>query len=87
MRLGEYRLHCDGAPELLFTENETNTERLFASRNKVRFVKDAINDFIVHGRKDAVNPTRVGTKAAAHYSFTIEPGASEIGSALVRPRG
>src|SRR5687768_12065573 len=75
--LGEYKLHCDGAPDLLFTENETNTERLFASRNKVRFVKDAINDFVVHGRKEAVNPTRAGTKAAAHYSFTIEPGASE----------
>ena len=39
------------------------------------FVKDGINDFIVHGRTTAVNPDRVGTKAAAHYAFTIEPGA------------
>ncbi|HEX4630007.1 MAG TPA: hypothetical protein VH188_03510, partial [Chthoniobacterales bacterium] len=75
--LGEYKLHCDGSPELLFTENETNTERLFASPNKVKFVKDGINDFVVHGRQDAVNRERVGTKAAAHYPFTIAPGASE----------
>src|SRR4051794_7382989 len=75
--LGEYKLHCDGCPDLLFTENETNTERLFASRNKVKFVKDGINDFIVNGRQDAVNRGRVGTKAAAHYPFTIAPGGSE----------
>jgi hypothetical protein len=75
--LGEYKLHCDGRPDLLFTENETNTERLFSSRNKVKFVKDGINDFIVDGRKDAVNRERVGTKAAAHYPFTIAPGGSE----------
>jgi Glycosyl hydrolase family 63 C-terminal domain len=75
--LGEYKLHCDGSPELLFTENETNTERLFASRNQVKFVKDGINDFIVYGRQDAVNRERVGTKAAAHYPFTIAPGGSE----------
>jgi len=75
--LGEYKLHCDGSPKLLFTENETNTERLFSSRNKVKFVKDGINDFIVHGRQDAVNRERVGTKAAAHYPFTIAPGGSE----------
>jgi Glycosyl hydrolase family 63 C-terminal domain len=75
--LGEYKLHCDGSPELLFTENETNAERLFSSRNKVKFVKDGINDFIVHGRQDAVNRERVGTKAAAHYPFTIASGGSE----------
>jgi hypothetical protein len=75
--LGEYKLHCDGTPDLLFTENETNTERLFSARNKVKFVKDGINDFIVDGRKEAVNPERAGTKAAAHYPFIIEAGGSE----------
>ena len=75
--LGEYKLHCDGRPNLLFTENETNTERLFSSPSKTRFVKDGINDFVVDGRQDAVNHERVGTKAAAHYHFTIAPGASE----------
>jgi hypothetical protein len=76
--LGDYKLHCEGARDLLFTENETNTERLFASPNRFRFVKDGINDFIVHGRQEAVNPELCGTKAAAHYAFTIEPGASKV---------
>jgi hypothetical protein len=76
--LGDYELHCEGAKELLFTENETNSERLFSSPNRSRFVKDGINDFIVHGRTEAVNPELAGTKAAAHYAFTIPPGESEV---------
>src|SRR5436190_1124589 len=76
--LGEYKLHCEGARELLFTENETNSERLFASPNRTPFVKDGINDFIVHGRREAVNPDQVGTKAAAHYAFRIASGASQV---------
>jgi hypothetical protein len=76
--LGEYKLHCEDAEDLLFTENETNTERLFSSPNRHRFVKDGINDCVVHGRKEAVNPERIGTKAAARYAFSIEPGASKI---------
>jgi hypothetical protein len=75
--LGDYELHCEEAPELLFTENETNTERLFAFPNRSPFVKDGINDFVVHGRKQSANPERTGTKAAAHYGFTIAPGASK----------
>jgi hypothetical protein len=74
--LGEYKLHCDGARELLFTGNETNNERLFASPNANCFVKDGINDFIVNGNRSGVNPEQVGTKAAAHYAFLIDPGAS-----------
>jgi hypothetical protein len=77
-KLGDYKLHCEDARDILFTENETNTERLFASPNKHPFVKDGINDFIVDGRTDAVNPEHVGTKAAAHYQFMIEPGASAV---------
>jgi hypothetical protein len=76
-RLGEYKLHCEGKPDLLFTENETNSELLFSAPNRQPFVKDGINDFIVHGRTAAVNPERIGTKAAAHYPFTIEAGASK----------
>ncbi|HYJ03597.1 MAG TPA: hypothetical protein VEX43_00560, partial [Chthoniobacterales bacterium] len=76
--LGDYELHCADARELLFTGNETNSERLFSSPNRSPFVKDGINDFIVQGRREAVNPECVGTKAAAHYAFTIQPGASEV---------
>jgi hypothetical protein len=59
---------------LLFTENETNLNRLYGAENPTVYVKDGINDYIVHGRRDAVNLAQEGTKAAAHYSLTIEPG-------------
>jgi Glycosyl hydrolase family 63 C-terminal domain len=74
--LGQYRLYCEGADEVLFTENESNIERLWGSPNANAFVKDAFHEFIVHGKKEAVNPGRTGTKAAAHYYFTIAPGDS-----------
>src|SRR6185436_6938689 len=67
-------LHCEGAPELLFTENETNNQRLFGRPNASPYTKDAINDYVVHGAVGAVNPEQTGTKAAAKYSLTIEPG-------------
>nr|MBA2449853.1 glucosidase [Chloroflexota bacterium] len=73
-RLGRYILACDGAPELLFTQNDTNVERLFGAPNPTPYVKDGIAEAIVHGRAEAVNPARVGTKAAAHYRLAIEPG-------------
>ncbi len=72
--LGPRRLFCDGAPELLFTENDTNLQRLYGSPNPTPYVKDGINDYLVHGRLDAVNPEQVGTKAAAHYRLTVAPG-------------
>jgi len=75
--LGDYNLHCEGARDLLFTENETNSERVFSLPNRQPFVKDGINDFIVDGKKGAVNPERIGTKAAAHYVVTIKPGDSQ----------
>jgi hypothetical protein len=71
---GRRWLHCDGAPDLLFTENETNYERLFGVANGSRYVKDGINEYVVHGRTNAVNPEHVGTKAAAHYANNIAPG-------------
>ncbi|WP_332449773.1 MGH1-like glycoside hydrolase domain-containing protein [Methanoculleus sp.] len=75
--LGERYLSCEGAPELLFTENETNTERLFGTPNATPFVKDGINDYIVEGRTDAVNPGGSGTKASAHYRLTLAPGEAQ----------
>src|SRR5262249_31745840 len=74
--LGQRFLACEGAAALLFTENETNVERLFRSPNRTPYVKDGINEYLVHGRRDAVNPSQTGTKAAAHYPLTVEAGAS-----------
>ncbi len=76
--LGQRWLYCEGMPELLFTENETNTERLFNSPNASPYVKDGINEYIVHGAQAAVNPEQSGTKAAANYSLTIRPGDSAV---------
>ena len=69
------RLICDDAPELLFCENESNSHRLWGSDAQGYF-KDGINDFVVRGRADAVNPEATGTKAAAHYRFLIAGGGS-----------
>ena len=63
-----------GHVPLLFTENETNHQRLFGSENRTRYVKDGINDYVVHGRREAVNPERNGTKAAAHYQISVPAG-------------
>jgi hypothetical protein len=71
---GPRYLFCDNSPELLFTENETNKQRLYGSENDSPFAKDGINDFIVHGKTDAVNPAKVGSKAAAHYKLALAPG-------------
>src|SRR6516164_9620511 len=65
--LGERYLYCDREAVLLFTENETNARKLFGGENRTPYVKDAINNFLVHGQTKAVNPKQVGTKAAAHY--------------------
>ena len=77
-KLGGRFLHCDGEATLLFTENETNTQRVFSTPNRRPYVKDAINDYVVHGKTDAVNPEQKGTKAAAHYRLTVKPGASRV---------
>ena len=80
--LSDRWLSCEGAPELLFTENETNVSRLFGGQNRSPWVKDGINDFVVSGAEHAVNPARHGTKAAARYRLHIEGG----GTATVRLR-
>jgi len=71
---GERWLYMEGVPNVLFTENETNVARLYGSDNASPYVKDSINDAIVHGRSDAVNPSQVGTKAAAHYAMNVPAG-------------
>jgi len=70
-QLGEYCLYCEGHAALLFTENETNNERLFGTDNPTPYVKDGINDYVVAGKHDAVNPENKGTKAAAHYRLQV----------------
>jgi hypothetical protein len=69
-------LYCEGSPRLLFTENETNNHRLFDAENASPYVKDGINDFVVHGVSSAVNPGDQGTKASAHYELLVPPGQS-----------
>src|SRR5207248_8945873 len=71
---GERWLYCEGTPELLFTENESNNQRLFGSSNSSPYVKDAINDYLVHGVQDAINSSQTGTKAAANYALTLQSG-------------
>ena len=76
--LGEIRLLCEGEPELLFTENETNNARLFGGQNATPYVKDAFDQYLVHQRREAVNPGRTGTKAAAHYRVNVGAGQSAV---------
>ena len=75
---GRHTLVFDSAPALLFTENETNCQRVFGAPNGAMFVKDGIHDCVVGGLAQAVNPARVGTKAAGHYVRSIESGASAV---------
>ncbi len=80
--LGEYTLACEGTPELLFTENESNTARLWGQPNESPYVKDAFHEYVVAGNAGAVNPAKTGTKAAARYILDVPAG----GSAVVRLR-
>jgi hypothetical protein len=76
-QLGGYTLQCDGAPELLFTENESNSRRLWHSENAAPYVKDAFHEYVISGNKEAVNPEKTGTKAAAHYVLDVPGGGSK----------
>jgi len=71
-----YHLYCEGRPELLFTENETNHRRLFQDGNGQSHAKDAFHEYLVHGKTDAVNPDQNGTKMAAHYTLEMASGES-----------
>ena len=72
---GRYHLTYEGDPELLFTDNDTNAERLFGAPNMAPYVKDAFHEYVVNGCRQAVNPEQQGTKAAARYRLTLAPGA------------
>jgi hypothetical protein len=74
--LGTYRLCCERPEKLLFTENESNLARLWGVPNPTPFVKDSINDAVVQDRPEIVNSNQVGTKASAHYKFTMSPNES-----------
>jgi hypothetical protein len=76
--IGEYYLYCSGDPQFLFTENETNTERLYGTPNATRYVKDGIDRFIVHRDGYAVNRDQRGSKAAAHYALNVEPAKPTV---------
>jgi hypothetical protein len=77
--LGKYTLFCEGEVPLLFAENETNHERLFpGQKNESQYVKDGINNFVVQGQRDAVNPDRKGTKVAAHYRTNLGAGQTKV---------
>src|SRR5437660_786102 len=78
----QLRLFCEGRPEFLFCENETNTQRLWGMDAPGQYFKDGINDYVVNGDLDAVNPERRGTKVAAHYRLNLAPE----GSARMRAR-
>jgi hypothetical protein len=74
--IGKRYLYCEGEVPLLFTENETNTQRIFGVPNRMSFVKDGINNYVVNGQPNAVNPEKTGTKVSAQYRVSIPPGES-----------
>jgi hypothetical protein len=77
--LGELILCCEGEVPLLFTENETNHERLFpGQKNESLYVKDGINNCVVQGNQAAVNPDKHGTKLAAHHRVKIDAGQAKV---------
>ena len=76
--LEEYYLYCDRPVPLLFTENESNNKRLFNTENASPYVKDGINNYIVNGQTDAVNPAQTGTKVSPHYALSVGAGETQV---------
>ena len=75
--LGKFHLYCDGVPELLFTDNDTNTKRLYNHDDGKVFYKDGINDYLITGKTTAINPGKRGTKAAANYDVSVPAQGSK----------
>ncbi|HVR40487.1 MAG TPA: glucosidase [Thermoanaerobaculia bacterium] len=73
-QLGPHIFEVPDGAKLLFTDNETNAERLYGSASRSKYVKDAFHRYIVNGEHNAVNPDNVGTKACAWMRFEVEPG-------------
>jgi hypothetical protein len=81
--LGERYLYCEGDVPLLFTENETNNERIFGTPNNSPYVKDGINNYVVEGNPQLGEPReKTGTKSAAHYQLNV--GAGKTASIRLR---
>src|SRR5215831_1751840 len=92
--LSAYSLHCEPPKEALFTENESNAMRLWNTPNPSPYVKDAFHEYVIGGRAETVNPARVGSKAAAHYVFSVDAGETVVvrlrlraGDAMAAPFG
>jgi hypothetical protein len=77
-KLGERYFSCEGDVPLLFTDNETNNERLFGVPNGSPYVKDGIHNYVIHGQQSAVNPQQRGTKVSPHYRLNIPAGESRV---------
>src|ERR1700746_3139888 len=77
-QLGTYLLRAEGTPTLVFCENETNFERLYSVNNPSPYRKDGIDDWLVRKNASAVNPSRTGTKAAAHYQLVIDGCGQQV---------
>ena len=71
---GNFQLHCEGTPDLLFCENETNERRLFGKTEAKGYFKDAFHEYLIQNRREAVNPQQTGTKAGASHDFAIPAG-------------
>jgi hypothetical protein len=83
--LGSYFLYGRHAAETLFTENESNAQRLWGAQDPSPYAKDSFHRYVVNGEKDAVNPAKMGTKFAAGHVVTVDPGQSvTIGMTLSR---
>ncbi|HEY3781133.1 MAG TPA: hypothetical protein VGL56_08635 [Fimbriimonadaceae bacterium] len=76
-RYGVYQIGIEGFPTTIFTENDTNVEKLYGVPNPNPYVKDAFHRYVVNGELDAVNPAQTGSKAAAIYDFELDPGESK----------
>jgi hypothetical protein len=85
--LGELTWYADGEAEWLFCDNATNCERVYGSPSEEPFWKDGINNYVVDGHSDAINPARTGTKAAAHYQLKLAPGATHTVRVRLGPDG
>jgi hypothetical protein len=76
--LGKRALQCEGNPDLLFTENESNASRLWEQSNLSPYVKDAFHEYVVSGKQEAVSPYKTGTKAAAYFRLEVPAGGSKV---------
>jgi len=84
--LGDRSFQCDGLPELLFTDNETNAARLWGQSNSSPYMKDAFHEYLIAGNVGSVNPLKSGTKAAAVYRLAVPSGQSKTVRLRLSPK-